>query len=170
MGFFMREHDIFIGTMLEQLNLRFAPEPDCPDPRDDLSGGIRLMAQLQKEFKLFKKGRTFAASARALNLMPYNRSVANRWLTLLAALAKHGSSRAGENGSEAIVNALIENLAQAQPLPVFFTSHDMAGKKVADSQVLISRGRPIHYLEQDYLVISLPMQSRQAAELMNKSS
>ena len=46
----------------------------------------------------------------------------------------------------------------------------MAGKKVADSQVLISRGRPIHYLEQDYLVISLPMQSRQAAERMNKSS
>ena len=61
MGYFMREHDIFIGTMLEQLNLRFAPEPDCPDPRDDLSGGIRLMAQLQKELKLFKKGRTFAA-------------------------------------------------------------------------------------------------------------
>ena len=66
--------------------------------------------------------------------------------------------------------ALIEDLARAQPLPVFFTSHNMAGKKVADSQVRISRGRPIHYLEQDYLVISLPMQSRQAAERMNKSS
>lgn len=169
MGFFMREHDIFIGSLLEQLNLRFAPEPVTPDSNDNLAGGIREMVELQKEFQIFKKGRPFATSVRALHLLAHNRSVANRWLTLLGALSKHSSSRAGENGSEAIVNALIENLSQADPLPVYFTSHDMGGKKVAESQVQISRGRPIHYLEQEYLVISLPMQSQQAAERMNKS-
>ena len=167
MGYFMREHDIFIGSLLEQLNLRFAPDPANGDERGELCGGIGEMAQLQKEFGLFKKDRPFATSVRALNLMAHNRSVANRWLTLLAGLAKHSSSRAGENGSEAIVNALIENLAQPTPLPVYFTSHDMAGKSVADSQVQVSRGRPIHYLEQDYLVISLPMQSQQASAKMN---
>lgn len=169
MGYFMREHDIFIGSLLEQLNLRFAPEPPCGNDKDELSGGIGEMAQLQKEFGLFRKDRSFATSVRALNLMTLNRSVANRWLTLLGALASHSSSRAGENGSEAVVNALIENLGQANPLPVYFTSHDMAGKSVADSQVQISRGRPVHYLEQDYLVISLPMQSQQAAAKMNRA-
>jgi hypothetical protein len=167
MGYFMREHDIFIGSLLEQLNLRFAPEPAAPETGDNLAGGIREMAELQKEFQIFKRGRPFATSVRALNLLAHNRSVSNRWLTLLGALAKHSSSRTGEDGSQAIVNALIENLSQADPLPVYFTSHDMAGKTVGESQVQISRDRPVHYLEQDYLVISLPMQSRQAADRMN---
>ena len=48
MGFFMREHDIFIGSLLEQLNLRFAPEPVTPDSNDNLAGGIREMVELQK--------------------------------------------------------------------------------------------------------------------------
>ena len=58
MGLFMKEHDIYIGTMLDELNLRFAPSQG----KDSHFGGILEMVDLHKEFKLFKKGRTFKMS------------------------------------------------------------------------------------------------------------
>lgn len=168
MGFFMAHADILIPDLLNQLNLRFAPrQPDLGSER--LYGGIEEMAEIQKEFGIFKKGRPLQQSLRALNLMPVDNAVRQRWLTLIERLGDHPSNHNGDNGNEAIVNALLENFTSARPLPVFFTSHDMQGKQVKDSPVLITHGaRPVHYLEVDYLVISLPMQSKEAAARMRE--
>lgn len=159
MGYFMKEHDIYIGSMLDELNLRFAP----PQGKDTHHGGIEEMVALQKEFKIFKKGRSFKTSVMALNLGAWNNEVKNRWYDLVGALSKHDSNRPKQNGDVAIVNALIKNLASKTPLPVFFTSHDMRGEKQNAQVKIIDKSRPVHYLEQDYLTISLPMQSVQAA-------
>jgi hypothetical protein len=154
MGYFMKEHDIYIGTMLDELNLRFAPSQG----KESHFGGIEEMVALQKEFKIFKKGRSFKTSCAVLNLGARNNEVKNRWQALLGNLAKHDSNVKGQNGDAAVVAAIMKNLASKAPLPVFFTSHDMRGDKV-NAQVKISdKTRPVHYLEQDYLSISLPMQ------------
>ena len=160
MGWFMQEHDIYIGSMLDELNLRFAPSQG----KDSHFGGIEEMADLQKEFRIFKKGRSFRTSISVLNLGSRNNEVKNRWYALVEALAKHPSNVRGQNGDQAIVNALVKNLAATKPLPVFFTSHDMRGA-AENMQVRIThKHRAVHYLEQDYLTISLPMQSLQAAK------
>jgi hypothetical protein len=159
MGWFMQEHDIYIGSMLEELNLRFAPSQGT----DAHYGGVDEMAELQKEFKIFKKGRSFRTSVSVLNIGARNNEVRNRWLNLLGALAKHASNVKGKNGDEAIVDAIAKNLASKKPLPVYFTSHDMRGSE-ENAQVKVMHGhRALHYLEQEYLSISLPMQSVQAA-------
>ena len=154
MGYFMKEHDIYIGTMLDELNLRFAPSQG----KDSHFGGILEMVALQKEFKLFKKGRSFKTSCAVLNLGARNNEVKNLWQSLLGNLYKHESNQKTQNGDAAIVNAIIKNLASATPLPVYFTSHDMRGAKDNAQVKIIAKSQPIHYLEQDYLSISLPMQ------------
>ena len=160
MGLFMKEHDIYIGTMLDELNLRFAPSQG----KDSHFGGILEMVDLQKEFKLFKKGRSFKMSCAALNLGARNNEVKNLWQNLLGNLYRHGSNKKGLDGDAAIVDALIKNLASKTPLPVFFTSHDMRGEKANTEVKIIDKSQPIHYLEQDYLTISIPMQPLSAAK------
>lgn len=156
MGWFMQKHDIFVESILDELNLRFAPSQGDAS----LYGGIDEMAALQKEFKIFKDGRSFRASAAVLNIGARNAEAKNGWLEYLGSLNTHPSSQRTKNGDAAIVSALKKNLAAKAPLPVYFTSHDLQ----QDETVIISeKARPIHYLEQDYLVISLPMQSVQAA-------
>ena len=159
MGWFMKEHDIYIGSMLDELNLRFA----AAQGKDTHHGGIEEMVALQKEFKIFKNGRSFKTSVAALNLGARNNEVKNRWYDLVGALSKHDSNRPKQNGDVAIVSALVKNLAAKTPLPVYFTSHDMRGEKVNAQVKITDKDRPVHYLEQDYLTISLPMQSVQAA-------
>ena len=154
MGYYMKDHDIYIGTMLDELNLRFAPSQG----RDSHYGGVEEMAALQSEFKIFKKGRSFKTSCAALNLGARNNEVKNLWQKLLGNLYKHASNSKSLDGDQAIVAAIVKNLAAVKPLPIFFTSHDMRGE-TANSQVKITdKSQPIHYLEQDYLTISLPMQ------------
>ena len=160
MGWFMKEHDIYIGSMLDELNLRFAPSQG----KDGYQGGIEEMVALQKEFKIFKKGRSFRTSISVLNLARRNNEVKNRWLDLVGNLHKHPSDQKGQNGDVAIVNALIKNLGAKSPLPVYFTSHDMRGADENKQVRITPKDRPVHYLEQDYLVVSLPMQSVQAAQ------
>jgi hypothetical protein len=158
----MQEHDIYIGSMLDELNLRFAPSQG----KATHIGGIEEMVTLQQEFKIFKKGRSFKNSIAVLNIGARSNEVKNRWGNLIEALSKHESNRPKQNGDEAIVNALIKNLASKAPLPVYFTSHDMGG----DPQVKITdKSRPVHYLEKDYLTISLPMQSVEAANAARKA-
>lgn len=154
MGFFMKEHDIYIGTMLDELNLRFAPSQG----KDTHFGGIQEMVALQKEFKIFKKGRPFKTSCAVLNLGARNNEVKNLWQSLLGNLYRHESNKKAQNGDAAIVNAVIKNLASTSPLPIYFTSHDMRGPKENAQVKITDKSRPIHYLEQDYMTISLPMQ------------
>ena len=165
MGWFMQKHDIYIGGILDELNLRFAPSQGG----DLLYGGVEEMAALQKEFQVFKEGRPFKASVAVLNVGARNTETKNRWLNLVGNLHKHGSNKRGQNGDAAVVRALKKNLESKAPLPVYFTSHDMQGAKENSLVRITEKGRPIHYLEQDYLVISIPMQSVQAAEASMKA-
>jgi hypothetical protein len=165
MGLFMQEHDIYIGSMLDELNLRFAPSQGKGAP----PGGIQEMVALQKEFNLFKKGRPFRTSLSALNLSSRNNEVKNRWYALVGNLSRHASNWRGLDGDSAIVDAIMKNLASKKPLPVYFASHDMSGAKENAEVKITAKGRPIHYLDKDYLVISLPMQSVQAAKAALKA-
>lgn len=160
MGAFMKDHDIYIGTMLDELNLRFAPSQG----RGTHFGGIEEMAALQKEFKIFKKGRAFETSCAALNLGSRNNEAKTLWHSLLRNLCKHPSSKGNEHGDSAIVGALIRNLASPMPLPVYFTSHDMRGDATNVEVKITPKSRPLHYMEQDYMTISLPMQPKSAAK------
>lgn len=153
MGYFMKHNDILIGSMLDQLNLRFAP----PQGREKTYGGIEEMTALQKEFKIFKKGRPFNLSVSVLNLAAYNNDAKNHWHELLGNLHRHESNKAGANGDQAIVAALIRNLGSKAPLPVYFTSHDMRAGKESERVLITDKARPLFYIERDYLVISLPM-------------
>jgi hypothetical protein len=153
MGFFMKHNDVLIGSMLDQLNLRFAP----PQGKEKTYGGIEEMAALQKEFEIFKKGRPFAKSVAVLNLAAYNNDAKNHWHDLLGSLSKNKSNRAKLSGDEAIVDALVKNLKAKNPLPVYFTSHDMRKGEEAKKVLITDKGRPVFYIERDYLVVSLPM-------------
>ena len=160
MGQFMKDHDIYIGTMLDELNLRFAPSQG----RGTHFGGIEEMAALQKEFKIFKKGRSFETSCAVLNLGSRNNEAKALWHSLLRNLCKHPLSRGNEHGDVAIVSALIKNLASPKPLPVYFTSHDMRGDAANVEVKITPKSRPLHYMEQDYMTISLPMQPKSATK------
>jgi hypothetical protein len=142
-----------IGSMLDELNVRFAP----PQGREKTYGGIEEMAALQKEFKIFKKGRPFSLSAAVLNLGGWNNDAKNHWQDLLGNLHRHPSNKGRLNGDEAIVASLVKNLASRNPLPVHFTSHDMRQGKESERVLITDKAQPIFYIERDYLVISLPM-------------
>jgi nitric oxide reductase large subunit len=148
----MKEHDIYVDSLLDQLNLRFAP----PQGKDTHYGGLEEMIALQKEFKIFKRGRSFKTSVGALNIGATNTEAKNRLLDYFGNLAKHESSVARQNGDVAIVNTLIKNLASKKPLPVYFTFHDMRAAK-GNTRVLIDeKGRPLPFFKQDYITVSFP--------------
>ena len=157
MGQLMQDDDIFIGSLLETLSLRFAP-PNGSDP--EYFGGIDEMVALQKEFEVFKVGRSFRDSAAVLNVGGLlNPRARNRWYKLLSELNLYESNVAGENGDVAIVNALIANLSSAKPSPVHFTAHD--SRTPDGKRVLVGHNpTPLFYLTQRYLAISLPMKPR----------
>lgn len=159
MGYFMKEHDIYIGSLLDELNVRFAP----PQRKKNHLGGIEEMAALQKEFRIFKKGRSFKTSMSVLNIGAFNNDVKNRWHAYLESLKKHGSNKTGQSGDGAIVNALVKNLGAANPAPVYFTSHDMRGPAGEEVQIT-DKSRPVFYMEVDYLTISLPMKPKSAGQ------
>lgn len=166
MGMFMKEHDIHVGSLLDQLNVRFGPTPD----KKSHFGGIDEMVVLQKEFKIFKKGRSFKSSVAVLNIGASNAEAKNRMHEYFDNLIKHDSSVAGQNGDVAIVNAIVRNLSAKTPLPVYFTFHDMRAEK-GNTRVLISdKSRPLAYFNQDYLTISLPTMALKAAKPAAKAA
>lgn len=159
MGFFMKEHDIYVGTLLDDLNLRFAP----PHGAKDQFGGIEEMVEIQKEFGIFKEGRSLRTSAMALHLgNSSNHEVKNRFYRYLGNLRRQKSNVAGLNGEAAIVKALVKNLKAKKPLPVYFDFHDMRGAGEGRGVIVRDKGRPLFYMDQEYLWISLPMQPRTA--------
>lgn len=152
MGWFMKEHDVHVENLLGQMNVRFGPTP----AKKSHFGGIAEMAAIQKEFKLFKKGRAFRDSIAVLNIGSSNAEARNRLLEYFGNLSRHDSNVAGQNGDVAIVNALIRNLAAQSPLPVYFTYHDMRAEKGNTRVLITDKSRPVPYFQQDYLTISLP--------------
>ncbi len=154
MGMFMKEHDIYVGSLQEKLNLRFAPTLGAKDQ----FGGLDEMVALQKEFEIFKEGRRFETSISVLNLTGLsNHDVKNRFHRYLASLRRAKSNVTGQNGDVAIVSALVRNLAAKKPLPVYFDLHDLNASKDNNRVLITEKGRPLFYMKQDYLVVSLPL-------------
>ncbi len=150
----MKEHDIYVGSLQEKLNLRFAPTLGAKEHY----GGLDEMVALQKEFEIFKEGRRFETSIAVLNLTGLsNHDVKNRFHRYLASLRRAKSNVGRLNGDAAIVNALVSNLGARQPLPVYFDLHDLNASKDGNRVIITEKGRPLFYMKQDYLVISLPL-------------
>jgi hypothetical protein len=152
MGFFMKEDDIYISSVMDLFNLRFAPVPFSTDlAKESLYGGIDEMAALQKEFKIFRTDTPFSQSAALLGLGGlYSARAKNRWFLLLRRLPDHGDQK--------IADALVANFDKRKPLPCYMRAHP----KSEENRVSITVGRPLFYLEQDYLIFSLPMAPRAA--------
>jgi hypothetical protein len=152
MGFFMKEHDVKVESLLDELNVRFGPTPD----KKTHFGGIAEMAELQKEFKIFKKGRSFRQSVAVLNIGASNAEARYRMLEYFGNLKKHDSNVEGQDGDVAIVNAIARNLASKSPLPVYFTYHDMRAERGNTRVLITDKSRPVPFFKRDYLTISLP--------------
>jgi hypothetical protein len=152
MGPRFREDDHLISSLLDLANLRFAPSKSTAKvkPKD----GIVEMIDLQKEFKVFSEEHSLAASFAVLGLGGFWNTVLKTKLYkyLDRDLANCGSET-GQTGDRRIVSALIENLESKRPRPVYFTIHD--SKK--DPRVLVSSEKPLVYMSNQYLIISLPM-------------
>ena len=162
MGLFMKEHDVYVGSMLEELNLRFAPSHGAKEHH----GGIDEMVELQKEFQIFKPGRSFATSASALHLGgSTNHEVKNRFYSYLKFLRREKSNVKGKNGDEAIVGAIIKNLESKKPLPIHFSGHDL---RENEGVIIKDKAQPVFYMDRDYLWISLPGQPGSAAKAAKK--
>lgn len=154
MGMLLKDHDIYVGSLQQQLNLRFAP----PMGTRETFGGLEEMVALQKEFGIFKVGRRFHSSIAVLNLVgAANHETKNRFYDYLASLRGMKSNIAGQSGDVAIVKALVRNLSAKKPLPVYFALHDMNASKETNRVIITDKARPLFYMDQDYLVISLPL-------------
>jgi len=158
MGWIMKEDDIYIGSLLDLLNLRFAPSPG---DGQEWFGGIDEIVALQKQFRIFQRKRSFKDSVALLNLGGlWSARAKNRWYALLEDLDSYKSNVDGMNGNDRIVHAIIENLASADPLPIYFKAHDSRASEAAKRVIAGEEARPLFYLEQNYLTISLPMKPR----------
>ena len=172
MGMIMREDDVFIPSLLDELNVRFAPlqVPDVIDKLEEEKplnerryfGGVLEMSYLQKKFEIFRPKRTFDESVRTLHLSPYNHPTKNRWIELLHWLVQTSSNIRGAtkgralNGDRAIVNTIIKDLKKTNPMPIYFTSHHAASQK--EAEVTINpHSKPISYMKFEYITISIPM-------------
>jgi hypothetical protein len=162
MGFYMKEDDIYISSLIDLFNLRFAPVPFSTElKRESLYGGIEEMAALQKEFEIFRKGVPFSDSAALLGLGGlYSARAKNRWFTLLGNLP--------DKGDQKIADALAANFRKRPPLPCYMCAHFFEGPKSDKNRVIINEGAPLFYLEQTYLIISLPMAPRQLGAARKK--
>jgi hypothetical protein len=155
MGAFMIEDDIYIGTFLDLFNVRFAPVPPSTIlDHQSVYGGIEELAKLQQEFNIFRTDRLFSQSAAILGLGGlYNARAKNRWFELLRRLP--------DDGDQQIANALVANFRKKKPLPCYMKAHFLESRKSDQNRVIITEGEePLFYLEQEYLVISLPMAPR----------
>lgn len=154
MGMFMKEHDVHVSSFQEKLNARFAPALGVKGHL----GGLSEIIALQKEFGIFKEGRRFETSLSVLNIGgSINQEARRRFHLYLGSLRKQKSNIMGKNGDAAVVDALIRNLASKKPLPVYFQPHDLTVSPEQNRVIITEKARPLFYMKQDYLVISLPV-------------
>jgi hypothetical protein len=134
--------------ILVQLNSRLGP-----------GDAIAEMVALQREFNVFSPKHSLRESFSLLNIVPADRSEKRRWLNFLDHLETYDSDRARMNGHDRIVTALRSNLQSAHPLPVCFKAHSAK----ADPRVTVTKGTPLIFSEEEYVVISIPTTPRRQA-------
>jgi hypothetical protein len=133
--------DITTADMLFQLNSRFASGHPLSE-----------MAVIHKEFQVFSSKYSLKQAFRILHIVPADFRERRLWLFFLDRLQTYPSDQKGVSGHDRIRSAYQENLEGKKPLPVYMTTH-LASK---DRRVTVTRGRPIIYEKQAYLVISIP--------------
>ncbi len=144
MGAYMLECDNQIPALLDLLNLRFGPADGTGDYR---YAGIEEMAELQREFKVFKPGTPLSHSVKLLGLAGFQSALAkNRWLRLLDNLPNQTD----------VVRKIVDNLESQAPKPMYFRSVAFGG----DWTVMIATGKPIPYDDHEYLIVSIPMKPK----------
>ena len=157
MGRIMKEDDVYISGLLDILNIRFGPSQGP----GEAYGGIPEMAALQREFKIFERGRSLRSCFAVLNLGGFwNARAKNRWLELIDDLRSYPSDLPDEKGNDRIMNAIVANLESRRPVPMFFKAHDSLGPE--GRQVVVSRSPNAQfYVEKEHIVISIPMRPRE---------
>lgn len=146
--------DTTTSEVLYQLNYRFSPG----DP-------LREMVVIQKEFGVFSDKYSLKQAFRVLHIVPDDFKARRFWFKFLDALRNYTSDQGGLNGHDRVVRAYKENLESKTPLPVYTATHQVAANK----RVTVTKGRPIIYETQEYLIISIPTipadESERAARL-----
>ena len=175
MGMLIGDDDPYIGGLFEVLNQLFARLPDAPPGTNDVAmnppegqlglqlSGVLEMQAVQAEFKLFDVNRPLVQSLRALGVGErWNRDLKRKWYMLIQRLDGYNSNYAGLSGGKAIADALAKHLATQNPDPVYFKAHD---SRTDGADVRITpKDRPVFYMEQDFLTISIPMKPKTAAK------
>jgi hypothetical protein len=159
MGAIMGMYDSHIPSFQQNFNLRFGPQQVEQHDDKNAHGGIVEMKELQSRFEIFHTDKPFHESCRALGIGgDLNNDAKRRWFKLLKWLKTCDSDKKGMDGDQRIVTALVGNLEKTHPLPCFMTKHD----GLADPRVLVfDVARPLHYIEKDYLTISLPLAAKE---------
>lgn len=127
--------------VLHQLNTRFG----AGDP-------ITEMAALHKQFQVFSPTNHLKHTYALLNIAPTDPRERQRWFAFLDHLKTYPSDMPGVNGHDRVVKAYQDNLESAKPLPVYTTVH--AAKD--DPKVLVTTDRPVVFIPEDHIVISIP--------------
>lgn len=175
MGMLMEEDDMYIGGLLEALNLYFGKFPDTKDTDTDILNGdenqmllnvngINEIFAIQQEFQVFRPGLALVKSLRALGVGgQWNNTLKRKWYKLLNRLDDYPSSDPANTGGKAIVAALIDHLAPEhwRPDPVHFMAHDSSTQAGGARVLIFKHQRPLFYMGQDFLTISIPMKDRQ---------
>ena len=175
MGALFKEDDHLISSLLDLVNLRFAPFR----PLIGTTDGILEMWRLQQKFNIFSKDHPLKDSFAVLGLGGFwNPTLKSKWYQYLDDLQRCESDVPGQNGHDRIIDALVENLGAtvatdigalidnlastgvigqlpAAAKPVYFAVHnsDTEGRRV----VHVTVGQPLPYMADTYLIISLPM-------------
>jgi hypothetical protein len=140
--------------ILVQLNKRFEPE------------GLTEMIALQKEFQIFSAKHSLQSSFALLGIVPVDWSERRRWYHFLGLLKDYPSDLTDVSGHDRIIKAFKDDLEADEPLPVSFRCH----KASDDPRVIVSKGQPIIFSLDTYVVVSIPttpgrVARKQAAEV-----
>src|SRR6266436_3702313 len=133
--------DTSTADVLFQLNNRFAPGPPLEE-----------MIIIQDEFRVFSEDYSLKQAFRVLHIVPADFTERRFWFAFLEALKNYVSDEDGVSGHDRIVNAYQENLESEHPVPVHTTTHKLSD----DRRIRVTRGQPIIYEAQEYLIISIP--------------
>ena len=140
MGGFIKDSTTL--DIVAQLNARFSAGP-----------AITEMTALHKEFQIFAPGHDLRSSYELIGIRPLDQVERRRWHSFLDALKTYPSDRANINGHDRIIAAYLENFQDPNPLPVFTQCHPAKD----DPRVLITKGYPIVFSQQEHLIKSIPI-------------
>jgi hypothetical protein len=113
---------------------------------------LQEMIQIQREFGLYSGKYSLAQASMILNIVPSDMDERRRMFMFLDKLKEYSSDMEGVSGHDRILKAYRDNLESDAPLPVHHTYHRYAD----NNGITVTRGRPIVYETQEYIIISLP--------------